>query len=347
MIGELSGCPAPRPRPGPTELLERVRPHRRRRPHGQGLLGRHAPPARPGRQPRHAARRSCSSTSPPPASTPPAGMRMWDVIRDLVADGTTLLLTTQYLDEADELADRISVIDHGRVIADGTATRAQGHHRRRAARGHPGRRPSAAAAGALAAARHRRRHDQRRRPHAARRRSTAGSGLATAVIRALDAAGVAVDDVAVPPPVARRRVLRPHRPPGRATDARPTPSSASRSPDDRRRTGPTADHRPPPTSRDRPHRPRQSPGEWVARRRRADLPQPASTSAASRRSCPTPPSSRCCSRCCSSTSSARPWRIPGGGAYKDFAIGGLLTMNLTTASMGTAVGHELRPVAPA
>jgi ABC-2 type transport system ATP-binding protein len=46
---------------------------------------------------------------------------MWDIIRSLVAGGTTLLLTTQYLDEADELADEIVVIDHGLVIAAGTA----------------------------------------------------------------------------------------------------------------------------------------------------------------------------------------------------------------------------------
>ena len=45
---------------------------------------------------------------------------MWDVIRTLVADGSTVLLTTQYLDEADALADRITVIDHGRVIAHDT-----------------------------------------------------------------------------------------------------------------------------------------------------------------------------------------------------------------------------------
>ena len=51
---------------------------------------------------------------------PRSRLELWDVLRDLVAQGTTLLLTTQYLEEADHLADRIVVIDHGRVIADGT-----------------------------------------------------------------------------------------------------------------------------------------------------------------------------------------------------------------------------------
>jgi ABC transporter DrrB family efflux protein len=46
--------------------------------------------------------------------------QIWAVARELVREGTTLLLTTQYLEEADELADRIAVIDHGRVIAEGT-----------------------------------------------------------------------------------------------------------------------------------------------------------------------------------------------------------------------------------
>lgn len=47
--------------------------------------------------------------------------QMWDVIRGLVEGGSTVLLTTQYLDEADQLADRIAVIDHGNVVAEGTA----------------------------------------------------------------------------------------------------------------------------------------------------------------------------------------------------------------------------------
>jgi ABC-2 type transport system ATP-binding protein len=46
--------------------------------------------------------------------------QMWTTIRDLVADGSTVLLTTQYLDEADQLADRVAVIDRGRKVAEGT-----------------------------------------------------------------------------------------------------------------------------------------------------------------------------------------------------------------------------------
>ena len=52
---------------------------------------------------------------------PRSRLAIWDRIERLVKDGTTILLTTQYLDEADKLADRIVVIDHGKVIAEGTS----------------------------------------------------------------------------------------------------------------------------------------------------------------------------------------------------------------------------------
>ena len=52
---------------------------------------------------------------------PRSRLGLWEVIEELVAEGTTALLTTQYLDEADRLADTIAVIDHGRLIAEGTS----------------------------------------------------------------------------------------------------------------------------------------------------------------------------------------------------------------------------------
>ncbi len=52
---------------------------------------------------------------------PRSRLAMWKVIENLMRDGATILLTTQYLEEADKLADRIAVIDHGKVIAEGTA----------------------------------------------------------------------------------------------------------------------------------------------------------------------------------------------------------------------------------
>ncbi len=51
---------------------------------------------------------------------PRARRKVWQIIRGLAADGVTIFLTTQYLDEADQLADRIAVLDHGRIVADGS-----------------------------------------------------------------------------------------------------------------------------------------------------------------------------------------------------------------------------------
>jgi ABC-2 type transport system ATP-binding protein len=57
----------------------------------------------------------------PTSGVDPRGRRtMWQIVRDLVADGVTIFLTTQYLEEADELANRIAMLDHGRIVAEGT-----------------------------------------------------------------------------------------------------------------------------------------------------------------------------------------------------------------------------------
>jgi ABC-2 type transport system ATP-binding protein len=129
---------------------------------------------------------------------PTSRVRMWEVIRELVADGVTLLLTTQYLDEADELADRIAVIDHGKVIAGGTAAelKAQiGGARLEVTLSEACTAASEALEPFLAGPVHVS-HDGRRLR--APVRST--TGLASTVVRALDAAGVTVDDVEVHQP---------------------------------------------------------------------------------------------------------------------------------------------------
>jgi ABC-2 type transport system ATP-binding protein len=129
---------------------------------------------------------------------PTSRARMWDVIRRLVADGTTLLLTTQYLDEADELADRIVVIDHGRAIAEGTPQelKAQVGGARlevTLSEAHPEAEVALAPLvdGSIAID-----YDGRH----LRAPVVSAPGLATKVVRALDQARVAVDDVQVRPP---------------------------------------------------------------------------------------------------------------------------------------------------
>jgi len=129
---------------------------------------------------------------------PTGRVRMWEVIRELVGDGVTVLLTTQYLDEADELADRIVVIDHGRVIASGTAgeLKAQtGGARLEVTLTAADPAASTALAPFVAGAVHVSRDGLRLRAPV-----RSGIGLATTVVRALDQAGVTVDDVEVHQP---------------------------------------------------------------------------------------------------------------------------------------------------
>ncbi len=126
---------------------------------------------------------------------PTSRVRMWTVIRALVTDGVTLLLTTQYLDEADELADGIVVIDHGRVIASGTAAELKAKTGGRAPRGNAQRAargcrsdPRGFAAGPVLVSR-----DGRQLLAPVRR----AAGLATTIVRALDDAAITVDHVEI------------------------------------------------------------------------------------------------------------------------------------------------------
>jgi ABC-2 type transport system ATP-binding protein len=129
---------------------------------------------------------------------PVSRVRMWDVIRTLVADGVTLLLTTQYLDEADELADQIVVVDHGRVIAEGTAEKLKaetGGARLEVTLSEANEMAAGALANFVAGAVQVSRDGRRLRAPV-----HSGSGLATAVVRALDSAGISVDNVEVHQP---------------------------------------------------------------------------------------------------------------------------------------------------
>jgi ABC-2 type transport system ATP-binding protein len=120
MVGQLYHLPKGEPKVRATELLERfdlseagsrlVRTYsggmRRRLDLAAALVAR--PPV-------------LFLDEPTTGLDPRSRISLWETIEGRVADGTTVLLTTQYLDEADRLADRISVIDHGRVIAEGSS----------------------------------------------------------------------------------------------------------------------------------------------------------------------------------------------------------------------------------
>ena len=129
---------------------------------------------------------------------PSARALMWDIVRQLVADGTTLLLTTQYLDEADQLASRIAVIDTGKVIAEGTPAELKasvGGQRLLLTLAEESRAEVAARALALFAT------GPVAIPNGSSRLLevpvTVSDGLATEVLRALDVEGVKVSDISL------------------------------------------------------------------------------------------------------------------------------------------------------
>ena len=129
---------------------------------------------------------------------PVSRVRVWNVVRALVDDGATVLLTTQYLDEADRLADRIVIIDHGRVIAEDTPAELKrriggGMLEVHLTRPHPA---ATTVLAGLVDGPFQVGDDGRR----LRAPVASTVGLVAPVVRALDDAGVDVDDVAIHQP---------------------------------------------------------------------------------------------------------------------------------------------------
>ena len=197
MIGELSGLRRPDARSRAADLLERMElsdaADRLTRGYSGGMRRRldlaasmiMAPPV-------------LFLDEPTTGLDPASRLAVWEVIREMVGRGCTVLLTTQYLDEADQLADSIAVFDHGRVIASGTAQQLKaetGAARLEVTLTTP--RPEAVIAlQPLLDGEAHLSHDGRRLRAPVRNQN----GLATAAVRALDRAGILVDDVQVHQP---------------------------------------------------------------------------------------------------------------------------------------------------
>jgi ABC-type multidrug transport system ATPase subunit len=128
---------------------------------------------------------------------PGSRMDLWDAIRGLVDAGTDVLLTTQYLDEADNLASRIVIVDHGRAVATGTPAELKGRIGGNVIEVHARRRDDLAAlADALG-----RIDGGRAAVDEATRRVTVGvdpgGAPLVAALRSVEAAGVEIDDIAL------------------------------------------------------------------------------------------------------------------------------------------------------
>jgi ABC-2 type transport system ATP-binding protein len=126
---------------------------------------------------------------------PRSRMELWDAIRALVAVGTDVLLTTQYLDEADNLADQIVIVDHGRVIAEGAPAQLKAQAGRDVVELH-GRRvedlgPLAEAVASIGT-------EEPRIDHSSRRVTVpvdSGTAAVTAAVRAVEDLGLEIDDI--------------------------------------------------------------------------------------------------------------------------------------------------------
>ena len=172
-------------------------PGRGRRPAGPNVLGRHAAQARPGREPGGFARLLLLD-EPTTGLDPRSRVELWDAIRSMVERGTDVLLTTQYLDEADHLAGRV-IIDHGRAVATGTPNELKRRVGRNVVEVHVrDRQELLTVANALA----RIGEGEPEIDEATRHRRSVGAGTDEPrdVLGALDAVGVTPDDVALRPP---------------------------------------------------------------------------------------------------------------------------------------------------
>ena len=123
---------------------------------------------------------------------PQSRAALWDEVRRLASEGVTVFLTTQYLEEADVLADRVGIIDHGRIVAEGTPSALKGEIGRQTVEAVP-RDPGQLER--LASVLHRFGADAAASPGGVAVQLTEGSSDLAEVIRALDAEGVAVADL--------------------------------------------------------------------------------------------------------------------------------------------------------